>query len=370
MLVNYQYEIYPNEEQRKKLDTWLHYCRHLYNSALIDKHRMYQEDKTNYSRYDMQKQLVVDKKKFPFLSEVPSQPLQEVFVRLEKAFNGFFDQRSKYPKIKKYKDYNSLTFTQFGYNKKGNRMALSFTEDGKLFNGKIGTVNIKMHRPIEGAIKQVVIKRKGGRWFAIFSVVGQVKPQTLRILEAVGIDVGLNKYAVLSDGTEIENPRYLRQAEKQLRKAQKKLSRMTRGSANYKQQAAKVEKLHMKVANQRKDFLHKKSYRIAINHSVVCVEDLNIRQMVRNRKLSKSISDAGWGMFRNMLGYKCRRNGGLLVKVIPEYTTQDCSSCRNRVKKSLSVRTHICMRCGAVLGRDHNAARNILAKGLEQLQIA
>ncbi|WP_035434825.1 RNA-guided endonuclease InsQ/TnpB family protein, partial [Bacillus sp. UNC322MFChir4.1] len=155
--------------------------------------------------------------------------------------------------------------------------------------------------------------------------------------------------------------------EKQLKKAQRKLSKKKKGSANFLKQAERVRKLHEKVANQRRDFLHKLSYNLAKEHSVIVVENLNIRNMVKNRKLSKSISDAGWGMFRNMLAYKCKNHGGILIKVEPKYTSQDCSVCGNRVKKSLSIRTHICTKCGTILDRDHNASRNILQKGLEEL---
>ena len=187
---------------------------------------------------------------------------------------------------------------------------------------------------------------------------------------AIGIDVGLYKYAVLSNGTEYENPRFLRKKEKQLKKAQHKLSKKKKGSTNYIKQVQRVRQLHEKVANQRKDFLHKLSYNLSKDYSVIAVENLNIRNMVRNRKLSKSISDAGWGMFRNMLAYKCEKDGGILIKVEPTFTSQDCSCCGNRVKKSLSIRTHICTKCGTVLDRDHNASLNILQKALEELLLA
>jgi putative transposase len=186
----------------------------------------------------------------------------------------------------------------------------------------------------------------------------------------VGVDVGLNKYAVLSNGLEYENPRFLRKKEKQLKKAQRKLSKKKKRSANYMKQVQRVRQLHEKVTNQRRDFLHKLSYNLVKDYSMIAVENLNIRNMVRNRNLSKSISDAGWGMFRNMLAYKCEKNGGMLIKVEPKFTSQDCSCCHNRVKKSLSIRTHICTKCGTVLDRDYNAALNILQKALEEFLVA
>jgi putative transposase len=370
MLINQKYEIFPTEEQKEKLDSWLQYCRQTYNSALLDKDRKYKQSKENYNRYEMQRQQTSDKKKYSFLKEVPSQPLQEVFVRLQKAFENFFRKDAKYPKQKKYKDYTSLTFPQFGVNKKGNRMATSFSDNGKLFNKRLGEIDLLLHRPLDGTIKQMIIKRQSKRWYAIFSVVRQALPASIDTNNVIGIDVGLNKYAVLSNGSEYDNPRFLRKKEKQLKKAQRKLSKKKKGSANYIKQVQRVRQFHEKVANQRKDFLHKLSYNLTKDFSVIAVENLNIRNMVRNRKLSKSISDAGWGRFRNMLAYKCERNGGMLIKVEPKFTSQDCSRCNNRVKKSLSIRTHICKNCGTVLDRDYNAALNILQKALEVLSVA
>ncbi|MEH6892086.1 RNA-guided endonuclease TnpB family protein [Bacillus sp. JJ864] len=368
MLLNQKYEIFPTEAQKEVLDRWLQYCRQTYNSALLDKERKYKQNKENYDRYDMQRQLTLDKKTYPFLKEIPSQPLQEVFARLKKAFDHFFRKDAKYPKQKKYKDYNSMTFPQFGFKPNGkHRYALSFSDNGKLYNKKLGEIEILIHRPLEGTIKQIILKRQGKRWYAIFSVERQVVPSDIDTNRAVGIDVGLYKYTVLSNGLEYENPRFLREKEKQLKKAQRKLSKKKKGSVNFIKQAERVRKLHEKVANQRRDFLHKLSYNLAKEYSVIVVENLNIRNMVKNRKLSKSISDAGWGMFRNMLAYKCENHGGILIKVEPKYTSQDCSVCGNRVKKSLSIRTHICTKCGTVLDRDYNASRNILQKGLEEL---
>lgn len=307
MLLSQKYEIFPTKEQKETLDRWLQYCRQTYNSALLDKQRKYKENNELYTRSDMQKQQTIDKKKYPFLKEVPSQPLQEVFLRLKKAYDGFFRGDANYPKLKKYKDHNSLTFPQFGFKPNGkHRLAMSFAENGTLYNKGLGEIEIHLHRPIEGTIKQ-------------------------------------------------------------LKKAQGNLSKKNKGSVNYRKQVKRVRNFHEKVANQRKDFLHKLSYHLTQMYSVICIENLDIRNMVRNRNVSKSISDAGWGIFCKMLMYKCEKFGGLLVKVDPAYTSQDCSSCGNRVKKSLSIRTHICTKCGTVLDRDHNASLNILQKGLEQL---
>jgi putative transposase len=176
MLLNYKFGIFPTEDQAVTLDRWISICRMQYNSALLDKQRIYKNEKRTYKRTDMQKQQAVDKKVIPFLKEVPSQPLQEVFFRLEKAFDKFFRKQVKYPKIKKHKDYRSLTFTQLGmskqYDKKAKknrtiRKAASFTKGGKLQISKLGTIDIELHRKLDGKVKQVVIKKKNEKWFAI-----------------------------------------------------------------------------------------------------------------------------------------------------------------------------------------------------------
>ena len=382
MFLNYKYEIFPTDKQSETLDSWISICRQQYNSALLDKQNYYKNNGIGLSRKELQKQQTRDKKVLPFLKKVPSQPLQEVFFRLEKSFDKFFKGDARYPKQKRYKDYNSITFTQFGMarqNQKNEktgvtkrqlvRRAASFGKGGKLLLSQLGAVDIHLHRNIEGKkVKQVVIKRQGNRWFAIFSVERHVNQGiVLTTNKTTGIDVGINKFAVLSDGTEIKNPTFLRKEEKKLKRAQRRLSRKKKGSSNSKKQRHKVQKIHTKVANQRRDFLHKKSYHISITYGVVCVEDLKIKNMVKNRHLAKSIHDAGWGMFRNFLTYKCKKNGGILVKVKPHYTSQNCSGCSQRVKKSLSVRTHVCTECGTVLNRDHNAALNIEKAGLHQI---
>ncbi|PFW97868.1 transposase [Bacillus pseudomycoides] len=370
MLLSQKNEIFPTKEQKEMLERWLQYCRQTYNSALLDKQRKYKEHQQLYTRSDMQKQQVIDKKRYPFLKAVPSQPLQEVFLRLKKAYDGFLSGDTNYPKLKTYKDYNSLTFPQFGFKSNGkHRFAMSFADNGNLYNKQLGEIEIHLHRPIEGTIKQLILKRQSKRWYTIFSVERQDVPPSIDMENAIGIDVGLNQYAVLSNGTVFENPRFLLQKEKQLRKAQHNLSKKKKDSTNYKKQVERIRSLHEKVANQRKDFLRKLSYHLTQMYSVICIENLDIRKMVRNRKVSKSISDAGWGAFRQMLLYKCEKFGGLLVKVDPAYTSQDCSSCGNRVEKSLSIRTHICTKCGTVLDRDYNASLNILRKGLEQLLV-
>lgn len=381
MLRNYKYEIYPTTEQIDILERWINLCRQTYNSALLDKSRIYKQTKKNYTRKMMQSRQTLDKKQYTFLKEVPSQPLQEVFFRLEKAFDNFFRKDAKYPKIKKYKDYNSITFSQFGmarqnckdkktgqYKRQLVRRAASLGKGGQLLISKLGLIKVDWHRKLDGRVKQVIIKRKGNRWFAIFCVERRANQEvSLERHKTTGIDVGIKKFAVLSNGEAIENPKFLRKEEKKLKKAQRRLSKRKKSSKNWVKQLRKVQKIHTKVANQRKDFLHKQSYRISNEYSIVCVEDLNIRNMVKNRKLAKSIQDAGWGMFRSFLSYKCEKNGGLLVKVKPHYTSQDCSGCGERVKKSLSVRTHVCKKCGTVLDRDHNAALNIEKAGLDQI---
>jgi putative transposase len=367
VLLNQKYEIFPTEEQKETLERWINICRQTYNSALLDKERKYKQLKEKHSYNDMSRLLTLDKKKLLFLKDVPSQPLQESLIRLKKAFENFFRKDAKYPKQKTYKTYNSLKFPQFGFNKKGNRMAMSFSDDNKLFNTKLGKIDILFHRPLEGTIKQLIIKRQGRKWYAIFCVARQALPTNIDKSTAAGIDVGINRYAFLSNGMEFENPKFLRKTEKRLKRTQRKVSKKKNGSQNRIKQIQKLSKLHEKVANQRRDFLHKLSFHLSKDYSLVVVENLNIRNMVRNRKLAKSISDAGWGMFRDMLSYKCEREGGLLHRVEPHYTSQDCSCCGNRVKKSLSIRTHVCTKCGTVLDRDHNAALNVLKKGLAEL---
>jgi putative transposase len=377
---NLKFAIYPTNEQSECLERWIAICRQVYNSALLDRSRYYKQHKKGLNRYDQQKQLVIDKKKHAILKEIPSQPLQESLHRLDKAFQNFFSKRAKYPKIKSGDHYRSLTFTQFGIGvttvkttvgdkKRPVRYACSLGKGGMLSISKLGDIAINYHTTISGKIKQVIIKHENnGKWFAIFSVDekhGQAHGWEHNRKE-IGADVGLTHFATLSNGEVIPNPHFLKKKEKYLKRQQRKLSRKVKGSANRKKQKAIVNRTHAKVKNQRKDFLHKESRKLANRFELVALEDLKIKNMVKNRKLSKAISSVGWGMFKQFLSYKCEQNGGLLIKVQPQYTTVACSSCGKYVKKSLSIRTHICT-CGCRLDRDHNAAINILKKAKEQL---
>jgi len=361
---NYRFRIYPNKEQERKFLRWLETCRRIYNIALTQRKEAWEQEKRSVIRTEQQVWLKEAKKDNDYFREVHSQVAQEVLFRVERAFDGFFrwvksGEAPGYPRFKGKGRYKSLTFTQFG-----NRLGASF-QNGKLKLSKIGLVKITLHREIPGTIKTVTIKREScGRWYAIFAVEVKLNTPEVHSGPEAGLDVGLDKFTSLSDGSAIENPRHLRKSEEKLKHAQRNLSRKQKGSRNREKSRLKVARLHAKIRNQRRDFLHKESRRLVNAYSLIAVEDLNIKGMVRCHHLAKSISDAGWSELIAMLCYKAEEAGSRVIKVNPSGTSQECSGCGTVIPKDLSVRVHACTYCGLVLDRDVNAARNILRKAL------
>jgi len=294
---------------------------------------------------------------------VHSQVLQNVLKRVDHAFEGFFrrvvaGERPGYPR------YDSFTFPQSGFRVEGDKLHLS----------KIGSVRRRMSRPVKGSIKTLTIKREGDQWFAVFSC--EVPDPVLSVtvenepLKVVGIDVGLESFVTDDQEAKIENPRFFRQTEAKLKQAQRRLSRKKKRSGHYRRQSRKVAGLHRKIANQRKDFLHKLLRKLVNRFDIICFENLNVAGMLKNEHLAKSISDASWAMFLAMLVYKAGYAGKQAVNVNPRGTSQACSRCHTRVPKALSVRWHTCPYCDVSLDRDHNAALNIRARGIELLLAA
>jgi len=360
---NYKFRLYPNKEQEARLFDWLETCRWIYNTALAQRKEAWEREKRSVTRIEQQVWLKEAKKTDEPLRAVHSQVAQEVLFRVERAFAAFFrrvknGETPGYPRFKSKGRYKSLTFTQFGEGKG------AYFKDGKLKLSKIGLVKIKLHRRIPGTIKTVIVRRDAvGRWWAILAIEKELAKQQ-HAGPAVGLDAGLEKFSALSNGSLIENPRYLRKTEERLKHAQRNLSRRKKGSRNREKARRKLAKLHAKVCNQRRDFLHKQSRRLVKTYSLIAVEELNIKGMVKNHHLAKSISDAGWGEFISMLEYKAEEAGTKLVKVNPSGTSQECSGCGMAVPKKLSERIHCCPYCGLILDRDINAARNILKSAL------
>jgi putative transposase len=242
-------------------------------------------------------------------------------------------------------------------------------ENDRLRLSKIGDVKIIYHRPIEGEIKQLHIKRDClGNWYACFVV--DFEPEPLPpVADVVGIDLGLENFAVLSDGNVIPNPRFFRNEEKNLAKAQRRLSQCEQGTSEYRKYKRVVQHIHRRVKNRRKDFVHKLSLWLVENYQIIVFEDLVIKDMQDGnyRGMNKSISDAAWNQLIQMTAYKAENAGRSFVKVDPRHTSQMCSNCGEIVKKDLSIRVHDCPHCGLSLDRDENAARNILARGMARL---
>ena len=357
----FKYRLYPSRQQRRVLAEHLEACRRLYNTFLCDRVQAYQDRGESLSMYDQLGKLPFLKEDWPPVSDVHSQVLQNVGVRVDLAFKAFFrrckaGENPGFPRYKGEGRYDSLTYPQAtGFALKERHLRL----------GKVGLVKVRQHRDLEGTPKTCTVRRSAtGKWYA--TIVCDVEAKSLpESTEAVGIDVGLEKFAALSDGQQIPNPRFFRKEEKKLAKAQSKLSTADQGTPERAKARKVVARVHERIRFKRHDFAHQLARRLVNHYGRIAIEDLTINGMVHNHCLAKSIHDAAWSQFRQVLSYKAEEAGRTLVAVNPAYTSQDCSQCGHRLRKALSMRRHDCPCCGLVLDRDENAARNILRLGLQ-----
>ena len=358
VLKAYKYRIKPNSEQIELFERSFGCVRFIYNHFLELKTGMYANGKQKLTKYDMDSRLKTLKEEHPWLRNVNSQALQAATFNLERAFTRFFRERKGFPKFKS-KKFSKPSFTNPQF------CSVDF-DKGTISIPKAKNVKAVLHRRFDGKVKCVTISKSAtGKYYASVLVETEekipVKPEPSKD-RSIGIDLGLTHFAITSDGEKIDNPRFLRKSEERLRRLQRRFSRMTKGSNNRSKQRAKLAKLHEKVSNQRKDFLHQVSHSL-VNESQVdalCIEDLNTKGMLQNRRLAKSISDVGWGMFRSFLQYKCDWSGKWLLDIGRfEPSSKTCSSCGyvNRELK-LKDRRWLCP-CGAQHDRDVNAAINI-----------
>jgi putative transposase len=340
-------------------------CRWVYNKTLEVRKEAWEEREESLSLYDTINMLPGWKAEHPWLKQAHSQVLQDACTRVDLAFQHFFrrckdgGENPGYPRFKG-NWYKSFTFPQSGF---------KIVSDDRLYLSKIGNVKIVLHRPIEGEVKRLHIKRDAlGNWWACFVV--EFEPELLEPThKTVGIDLGCKHFATLSDGTQIDNPRFFRKDEKALAKAQRKLSECDKGTPEYRKQKRVVEHIHQRIANRRKDFAHKLSRRLVNEFQFIAFEALDIQDIQEGnwRSLNKSISDAAWGQLVRLTQAKAEWAGRTVVTVDPRNTSQMCSGCGKIVKKPLSERVHKCPHCGLEIDRDLNASLNILGRGLSSL---
>jgi putative transposase len=360
----FKYRISLTKGQQRVLEQQLETCRWVYNETLATRKQAWEQHQESLRLYDTIKMLPIWKAARPDLNRVHSQVLQNIHVRVDLAFKAFF-RRVKagedpgYPRFKQFGRYDSITYPQYG---NGVRL-----EGSRLLLSKIGSVKVNLHRPIEGQIKTVTLRRSSiGKWFVSFSVVTD-KQQLPPSDSAVGLDVGLESFATLSNGQKIASPRFFRQDEKALAKAQRKLSKTEKSTPERVKRRKVVSRVHERIANRRSNIAHQESRKLVNRFGVIAFEDLNITGMLKNHCLAKSIADAAWYQLVQYTMSKAEEAGRRVVLVDPRNTSQGCSRCGQKVQKDLSVRVHSCPICGLIIDRDENAAINILALGLQCL---
>lgn len=358
-LKTFKYRLYPTTAQEREMFQVLNVCRHWYNLCLAERKYAYELEGRSVSKSEQERTAIQYRKTFPQAQIVFSQTMQTVCDDLDKAFRAFFrrvkaGEKPGYPRFKGRNHFHSFAFKQFGAGARLDRRRL------KLYG--IGRVAVRWHRPLEGQIKTVRIIHKAGKWYAAFTC--EIEPET-RLEptgEIVGIDVGISALATLSNGVKVENPNHYRASQKKLRRLQRKLARAQRGSKNRRKALLAVQRQQEHVANQRKDYLEKLSTALVQQYDGIALEDLRITNLVRNRHLSKSILDSGWGYFAERLRVKAESAGRTVIFVDPAYTSKCCSNCGALFQDfDLSTRWVDCA-CGLSLDRDHNAALNILKR--------
>lgn len=358
----YRFELRPTQKQKVLLDKHFGCVRFVYNHFLNERKEQYQADKKSDNYYAQSKTLTSLKKQTNtvWLQEVNSQTLQFALRSLDTAYLNFFRGNAKFPRFKSRKRKNSFTVPQ--------HTKLIDGIDGKVHVPKFKEgIKCIVHREVKGEVgKMTFSKTPTGRYYV--SILSEEHYQAKEKTGAVcGIDVGLKDFAITSDNKKFKNNRYTKKYERQLKKAQQHFSRKQKGSNGFEKQKFKVAKIYEKIANTRQDVLHKVSHQLVSSYDVIAVEDLNVKGMMSNRKLSKHIADASWGTFVNLLQYKCDWYGKELVKVDRFYpSSKTCSSCGSiNQELKLSDREWTCNSCGVVHDRDLNASKNILKEGLK-----
>ena len=349
----YKFRIYPTEEQQAALAIQFGHARFVYNWGLNRRKSHYQQTGQGLSKNQTINELKPLKKEpeTEWLGQADSQVLQQKLIDLNTAYTNFFEGRAKYPKFKSKRAKQSIRYPQ-RFKVEGSKISLP----------KVGWVKVIIHRPIEGEMKNVTVsKTKSSQYYVSIQCEVEID-EPIYDGGYIGIDLGLKDFATLSTGEKIDNPKHLRKAEKRLAREQRRLSRKVKGSANREKQRLKVARLHERVANQRRDFHHKLSKRLVAENRIITLENLNVKGMVKNRKLSKSIADAGWSQFVTFVEYKGTWYGCHSEKINRFFpSSKTCSGC-GAINQHLvlSDRTWVCTECGVVHDRDYNAALNIL----------
>jgi putative transposase len=364
----YKYRIYLTNGQRRILNQQLEECRWVYNQ-MLEAHECAYENNLKCNRYDLINLLPDWKGSRPSLKLVHSQVLQNIAIRLDLAFQAFFRRLKEgaqdpgYPRYKKFNRYRSITYPQYG-----NGVELRGTD---LLVSKIGRVKVVWHRPVEGRIKTVSLKRsQTDKWYVTFSV--EVAPKRLPPTEqVVGVDLGLSSFLTTSDGEKVENPRFFRRDEADLKRVQKRKDAAKNAHKwdENRQWKKALARIHERIRFRREDFAHQSSRKLINTFQIIAFEDLEVQQIGRSRGIRKSIADAAWTQLIEYTSNKAEEAGRTVVLVNPKNTSKMCSRCGNLVEKDLSVRVHECPECGLVLDRDQNAAINILRLGLQNLRL-
>ena len=364
----FKFRLYPTKNQRIKLDNILEECSWLYNHFLDQRKDAWKKDKKSIDCYDQIKLIPELKRTRPSLKRAHSQALQNVPYKIDIAFNNFFRRvklglKPGYPRFKGKDRLHSFTYPQpnCGY---------KFTSDNKLKMSKVGQVKINKYRNLPNTIKTCTIsKSPSGKWYACF-VCEVLKKPLKDNREAVALDVGIKAFATLSNKDVIPNPKFFKQSQDKLAKAQKKLAKLEKGSEKRAKARKIVCRIHEKISNQRNNFCHQVSRKLVNSFGTIIIEDIQVNKMIKKENLkvfNRSQQDTAWSLFFNFLTCKAEWAGRTLVKVNPAYTSQDCSSCGTRQLMPLEQRVYECKVCKLSLDRDYNAALNILRLGTQSL---
>jgi putative transposase len=360
----FRYRLKPTKKQVAILNRQLDLCRWTYNQTLALRKNAWENEQKHIGYYESKRYITIWKQDKPELSEVHSHVLQDVSMRVDLALQAFFrrvrnGEEPGFPRFKGRNWYDSLTYFETGFKVNRNVLWLS----------KIGEIRIWLHRPLEGIIKRLTIRRSSTKkWYVSFLVEDTLKDAVPDSEKAVGIDVGISNFAALSDGTFVANQRYLATCEEKLAKAQSKKDKLPHRSPERKKAAKKVSHIHERLGNLRDNFAHQLSHQIVSDYGTICLEDIDIKNLIEKKQyMAKSVLDASWNRFRTYVTYKAASAGRKVVMVNPAYTSQMCSCCGSIVKKDLSERVHNCLKCDLVMDRDLNASKNILRLGLQSV---